>query len=163
MQTRSCLVVIRRSTPSGVCSTGSTLITANQPALMLKDVLTTRLGEVEQRGLYRRLRLVSGAQESTIVLNGREVILLSSNNYLGLANHPTLKHAAQEAIARLGCSSGASRLISGHMDIHRALEEKLAAFKHAEAALGFPSGYHANIGVISALMDPGDTIFSDEL
>ncbi len=130
---------------------------------MLKDILTTRLHEVEQRGLYRRLRLVSGAQESTIVLNGREVVLLSSNNYLGLANHPALKHAAQEAIAQFGCSSGASRLISGHMDIHRVLEEKLTAFKHAEAALVFPSGYHANIGVISALMGPGDTIFSDEL
>ncbi len=148
---------------SGACWMGCTLDTASRQERMLNDVLTKRLDEVAQRGLYRRLRLVSGAQDSAVTLNGREVILLSSNNYLGLANHPALKHAAREAIAHFGCSSGASRLISGHMEIHRVLEEKLAHFKHAEAALVFPSGYHANIGVISALLGPGDTIFSDEL
>ena len=130
---------------------------------MLKNFLSERLAAVQQDGLYRTLRLVTGAQQGTITLDGREVLLLSSNNYLGLADHPTLKHAAQEAIARLGCGAGASRLISGNMALHQQLEQRLAAFKQTEAALVFPSGYHANIGVIAALMGPGDIIFSDAL
>jgi glycine C-acetyltransferase len=130
---------------------------------MLKEILKAKLDDVEQRGLLRRLRLISGAQESAVVLDGREVVLLSSNNYLGLANHPALKRAAQEAIERLGCSAGASRLISGHMETHQALEEQLASFKKTEAALVFPSGYHANVGVLSALLGPGDVVFSDAL
>jgi 8-amino-7-oxononanoate synthase len=131
--------------------------------MMLKDFLKSKLAEIEQSGLYRRLRYVSGAQEGTIILDGGEVLLLSSNNYLGLANHPALKRAAQDAIAQYGCGAGASRLISGNMDLHRKLEQRLAAFKHTAAALVFPSGYHANIGIISALMGPEDTILSDAL
>jgi 8-amino-7-oxononanoate synthase len=130
---------------------------------MVKEVLAERLAVLAQRGLSRRLRYVSGAQEATVVLDGREVLLLSSNNYLGLATHPAVRHAAQDAIARWGCSAGSSRLISGTMELHQHLEQRLAAFKRAEAALVFPSGYQANIGVLSALMEPGDTIFSDEL
>ena len=130
---------------------------------MLKNVLALRLAAVKQSGLYRQVRLVAGAQEAAVVLDGREVLLLSSNNYLGLASHPVLKRAAQDAIERFGCGAGSSRLISGTMELHRDLEQRLAAFKHAEAALVFPSGYHANIGVLSALMSPGDTILSDAL
>ena len=130
---------------------------------MLREVLATRLATVERGGLYRRLRVVAGPQEGTVLLDGREVLLLSSNNYLGLAWHPALKQAARQAIGQFGCGAGASRLISGSMEIHRQLEQRLAAFKHTEAALVFPSGYHANIGVLSALMEPGDTILSDEL
>lgn len=130
---------------------------------MLKTFLSERLAVVQQGGLYRNLRLVAGAQQGTIVLDGREVLLLSSNNYLGLADHPALKHAAQEAIARFGCGAGASRLISGNMALHQQLEQRLAIFKQTEAALVFPSGYHANIGVITALMGPEDIIFSDAL
>lgn len=130
---------------------------------MLKDFLTTKLAEIEQRGLYRRLRPVTGAQEGVVVLDGREVLLLSSNNYLGIANHPLLKEAARDAIERLGCGAGASRLISGHMELHQELEDQLARLKQTEAALVFPTGYHANIGAISALMGPEDVIFSDEL
>jgi glycine C-acetyltransferase len=130
---------------------------------MLKTLLASKLDKIEHSGLYRRLRLVAGTQEGTIVLDGREVLLFSSNNYLGLANHPALKRAAQVAIERFGCGAGASRLISGHMELHRELEQRLAAFKHAEAALVFPSGYQANLGTLSALMGPGDTIFSDAL
>jgi 8-amino-7-oxononanoate synthase len=130
---------------------------------MLKTFLTSKLAELEQNGLYRRLRVVAGAQEGIVVLEGREVLLLSSNNYLGLANHPALKRAAQNAVEHYGCGAGASRLISGSMALHRELERRLAAFKQAEAALVFPSGYHANIGIISALMGPGDTILSDAL
>lgn len=130
---------------------------------MVKEVLAERLAVLAQRGLSRRLRYISGVQEATVVLDGREVLLLSSNNYLGLAMHPAVRYAAQDAIARWGCSAGSSRLISGTMELHQHLEQRLAAFKRAEAALVFPSGYQANIGVLSALMEPGDTIFSDEL
>ena len=130
---------------------------------MLNDMLTARLAEVKESGLYRRLRAVEGAQDATIVLEGQEVLLFSSNNYLGLANHPALKQAAQEAIEKYGCGSGASRLISGSMAVHHELEQRLARLKKTEAALVFPTGYHANIGVLSALMEPGDTILSDSL
>lgn len=130
---------------------------------MLKTVLTAKLTELEHNGLYRRLRSISGEQDSAVTLDGREVLLLSSNNYLGLANHPALKHAAQDAIERYGCGAGASRLISGNMTLQQELEQRLAAFKKTDAALVFPSGYHANIGVISSLMGPGDTILSDAL
>ena len=130
---------------------------------MLNDMLTARLAEVKENGLYRRLRAVEGAQDAAIILEGREVLLFSSNNYLGLANHPALKQAAQKAIAQYGCGSGASRLISGSMTIHHELEQRLATLKKTEAALVFPTGYHANIGVLSALMGPGDTILSDSL
>jgi 8-amino-7-oxononanoate synthase len=127
----------------------------------LKTLLTAKLAEVEHSGLYRRLRSVSGAQDATVMLDGHEVLLLSSNNYLGLANHPALKRAAQEAIEHCGCGAGASRLISGTMVLHQELERRLAAFKNTEAALVFPTGYHANLGIISALMSPGDLILSD--
>ncbi|MGE0681297.1 MAG: 8-amino-7-oxononanoate synthase [Candidatus Binatia bacterium] len=130
---------------------------------MLKTVLTAKLAELEHSGLYRRLHSISGEQDSTVTLDGHEVLLLSSNNYLGLANHPALKHAAREAIEHYGCGAGASRLISGNMTLQQELEQRIAAFKKTEAALVFPSGYHANIGIISSLMGPGDTILSDAL
>ena len=130
---------------------------------MHKERLTARLAEVKENGLYRRLRAVEGAQDATVILEGQEVLLFSSNNYLGLANHPALKQAAQEAIAQYGCGSGASRLISGSMAVHHELEHRLAILKKTETALVFPTGYHANIGVLSALMGPGDTILSDSL
>ena len=130
---------------------------------MLKDVLTARLARVRENGLYRVLRPIDGAQDAVVSLDGHDVLLFSSNNYLGLANHPTLKRAAAEAIERFGCGSGASRLISGSMAVHHELEARLAALKKTEAALVFPTGYHANVGVLSALMGPGDTILSDGL
>lgn len=130
---------------------------------MLKDVLTARLARVRENGLYRVLRPIDGAQDAVVSLDGHDVLLFSSNNYLGLANHPALKRAAAEAIERFGCGSGASRLISGSMAVHHELEARLAALKKTEAALVFPTGYHANVGVLSALMGPGDTILSDNL
>ena len=130
---------------------------------MLKDVLAGRLSELAHSGLYRQLRLIEGAQEGTVTLNGRAVLMLSSNNYLGLANHPALKHAAQAAIEQFGCGAGASRLISGTMELHQELEQRVAQLKHTEAALAFPTGYHANVGTLSALMTQGDTILSDAL
>jgi glycine C-acetyltransferase/8-amino-7-oxononanoate synthase len=122
-----------------------------------------RLAELERLGLSRRLRLVSGPQGPTVLLEGKPVLLLCSNNYLGLADHPRVREAAAEAAMRWGVGAGASRLISGTMTIHGRLEERLAAFKRTRAALLFGSGYLANIGVLGALAGRGDTIFSDEL
>jgi len=125
--------------------------------------IEARLAELERLGLSRRLRLISGPQGPTVLLDGRPVLLLCSNNYLGLADHPRVREAAADAATRWGVGAGASRLVSGTMTIHRRLEERLAAFEGSEAALLFGSGYLANIGVIGALAGQGDTIFSDEL
>lgn len=125
--------------------------------------LEQRLAEIERLGLGRRFRLVSGPQGPHVVLEGKPVLLLCSNNYLGLADHPKVREAAAEAAMQWGVGAGASRLVSGTMTIHRRLEERLAAFEGSEACLLFGSGYLANLGVIGALAGPGDTIFSDAL
>jgi 8-amino-7-oxononanoate synthase len=122
-----------------------------------------RLEELERLGLTRRLRLVSGPQGPTVLIDGKPVLLLCSNNYLGLADHPRVREAAADAAMRWGVGAGASRLVSGTMTIHRRLEERLADFEGAEACVLFGSGYLANIGVIGALAGAGDVIFSDEL
>jgi len=125
--------------------------------------IAERLQELRERGLHRRLRLVEGAQGPRVLLDGREVLLLCSNDYLGLTAHPRLREAAAEAALRWGTGAGASRLISGSMAPHRRLERRLAGFKGYEAALLFGSGYLANIGAISALAGRGRVVFSDEL
>ncbi len=122
-----------------------------------------RLAELERLGLHRRLRLVSGPQGPRVLLDGKPVLLLCSNNYLGLADHPRVREAAADAAMRWGVGAGASRLVSGTMTIHRRLEERLAAWEGSEACLLFGSGYLANIGTIGALVGRGDTVFSDEL
>lgn len=122
-----------------------------------------RLEELRDRGLYRRLRLIEGPQGPTVTLDGQQVLLLCSNNYLGLADRSEVREAAADAALRWGAGSGASRLISGNMEPHRRLEERLAAFKGYEAALLFGSGYLANTGVIAALTGHGEIVFSDEL
>jgi 8-amino-7-oxononanoate synthase len=122
-----------------------------------------RLEELRDSGLYRRLRLLSGPQGPRVLLDGRPVLLLCSNNYLGLADHPRVRAAAAVAAMRWGASAGASRLICGNMEPHRELEERLAAFKGYEAALLFGSGYLANTGTIAALAGRGEVVFSDEL
>ena len=121
------------------------------------------LAEIKDAGLYRRLRVVSGPQGPRVLLDGRPVLLLCSNNYLGLADHPGVREAAAEAAMRYGAGAGASRLVSGNMRIHRQLEEQLADFKGSEACVLFGSGYLANAGVIPALAREGDVVFSDEL
>ena len=125
--------------------------------------LAQRLEELESSGLRRRLRLVDGPQAPTVLLDGQPVLLLCSNNYLGLADHPRLRRAAADAALSLGTSAGASRLLSGSMSIHFELEERLAAFKGTEAALLFGSGYLANTGTIAALARQGEVVCSDEL
>jgi 8-amino-7-oxononanoate synthase len=125
--------------------------------------IEARLGEIRSRGLYRRMRCVSGPQGPRVLLDGKPVLLLCSNNYLGLADHPRVREAAAEAAMRYGAGSGASRLVSGNMTIHRRLEEQIAVFKRSEACLLFGSGYLANAGVVSALAREGDVVFSDSL
>ncbi len=122
-----------------------------------------RLEELERRGLRRRLRMVNGPQGPRVLLDGRPVLLLCSNNYLGLADHPRVREAAADAAMRWGVGAGASRLVSGTMTIHRRLEERLAAWEGSEGCLLFGSGYLANLGTIGALAGPSDTVFSDEL
>jgi glycine C-acetyltransferase/8-amino-7-oxononanoate synthase len=122
-----------------------------------------RLEELKRSGLYRRMRMISGPQGPRVVLDGKPVLLLCSNNYLGLADHPRVRQAAADAAMRWGVGAGASRLISGTMTIHRRLEERLADFERTEACLLFGSGYLANTGVIAALAGEGEVVFSDEL
>jgi glycine C-acetyltransferase/8-amino-7-oxononanoate synthase len=125
--------------------------------------ISARLDELRESGLHRRLRVVSGPQGPRVLLDGRPVLLLCSNNYLGLADHPRVRGAAAEAAMRLGAGAGASRLISGNMGLHGRLEQRLADFHDAEAALLFGSGYLANTGTIAALAREGEVVFSDEL
>jgi len=125
--------------------------------------IDARLDELEAVGLRRRTRLVSGPQGPHVVLDGKPVLMLCSNNYLGLADHPRVREAAAEAAMRWGVGAGASRLVSGTMTIHRRLEERLADFKRRQSALLFGSGFLANAGAIAALARPGDVVFSDEL
>jgi 8-amino-7-oxononanoate synthase len=122
-----------------------------------------RLADLEELGLSRRLRLISGPQGPTVLLEGKPVLLLCSNNYLGLADHPKVRQAAADAAMRWGVGAGSSRLVAGTMTIHGRLEERLAAFKGTESCVLFGSGYLANLGVLGALAGAGDTIFSDEL
>src|SRR5687767_1484571 len=125
--------------------------------------LQDRLDELAELGLYRRMRMVSGPQGPRVVLDGKPVLLLCSNNYLGLADHPRVREAAADAAMRWGVGAGSSRLVCGNMTLHRRLEERLATFKGTERALLFGSGYLANIGVIPALARKGEVVFSDEL
>jgi 8-amino-7-oxononanoate synthase len=125
--------------------------------------IEARLEDLRRSGLHRRLRLVEGPQGPTVLLDGRPVLLLCSNNYLGLADHPRVRRAAADAALRLGAGAGASRLISGNMAIHAELERRLAEFEGKQAALLFGSGYLANTGTISALAGRGEVVFSDEL
>ena len=122
-----------------------------------------RLEQIRAAGLHRKLRSVDGPQGPRVVLDGSEVLLLCSNNYLGLADHPRVRQAAAEAAERYGAGAGASRLVSGNMILHEKLERRLAGFKRTEAALLFGSGYLANVGMIGALAGRGEVVFSDEL
>lgn len=129
----------------------------------MQRTICNELDEIKGRGLLRSTRLISGRQSSHVMCNGRDVLLLCSNNYLGLAEHPALAAASRAAIEQYGTSSGASRLVSGTMELHEQLERTVATFKKCEAALLFNSGYAANTGIIPALAGRGDVIFSDRL
>jgi len=125
--------------------------------------LEAELDGLREKNLYRPLRIMSGPQVPHATMDGRPLISLSSNNYLGLATHPRLVEAALRAVRELGVGSGAVRTIAGTMELHEELERRLAAFKHTEAVLTFQSGFTANSGVIPTITTEKDLIVSDEL
>ena len=125
------------------------------------DFVRRTLEDLQAHGLYRRLVAVGSAAGPHVELGGRTVLQFASNNYLGLANDPRVRDAARRAIDRWGWGAGASRLLAGHTDAHAALEADLAAFKGAEAALVFPTGYMTNLGVLTSLVGRGDVVLAD--
>ena len=127
------------------------------------DHLAAELDTLKQQGLYRRLRILEGEQKPTATFDERQVVNLSSNNYLGLTTHPRLRERALEATRALGVGSGSVRSIAGTMAIHVELERRLAAFKNTEAVVVFQSGFAANAGTVAALLAKDDVVVSDEL
>jgi len=127
------------------------------------DYLKDELAELERQGLLLHPRTLEGATGARARFDGRDVINLASNNYLGLANHPRLNRAAADAALAFGAGSGAVRTIAGTMTMHQELERRFAAFKHAEAALMFQSGFTSNAGTVAALLGKEDVIVSDQL
>jgi len=127
------------------------------------DYLKEELGELVQAGTALHPRTLEGEQRARTRFDGRDVINLASNNYLGLAAHPRLKEAAAKAAAELGAGSGAVRTIAGTMSLHRELESRFAAFKGAEASIMFQSGFAANSGTVAAILSKEDVIVSDAL
>jgi 8-amino-7-oxononanoate synthase len=121
------------------------------------------LAELREAGLFRELRVLESPIGPRVVLDGRPVLLLCSNDYLGLAGHPAVRSAAADAARRWGAGAGASPLVAGHLALHAALEEELAAFKGTDACVLFGSGFLANTGVVAALAGPGDVVLSDAL
>ncbi|QYA32759.1 glycine C-acetyltransferase [Macrococcus psychrotolerans] len=129
----------------------------------LQSFLTERLDELKDNGLYNEINVVQGPNGAKIKIDGKELINLSSNNYLGLATHERLKKVAKEVVDSHGVGAGAVRTINGTLDLHVQLEEKLAEFKGTEAAIVYQSGFNCNMAAISAVMDKNDAILSDEL
>jgi glycine C-acetyltransferase len=129
----------------------------------LEQFAEARLGDLEKRGLRRRIRVFEGPAASSVSVGGRRRIQLSSNNYLGLTTHPRVRAAAAEAIAAFGTGAGAVMPIAGTMTVHEECEAALAKLKGAEAAILMPSGYTANAGTVAALLGPGDLVISDAL
>lgn len=127
------------------------------------DWISQEIEGLQQAGLYNRIRTISSPQGAWLVVDGQKVLNFCSNNYLGLANHPKLVAAANEAVAKYGIGPAAVRSIAGTMDLHVALEQRLAKFKGVEAAITFQSGFTANLATIPALVGKEDVIFSDRL
>ena len=121
------------------------------------------LAQITQVGLYRKVREIASANGPRVIIDGKTVLLMASNDYLGFCSHPAIKKAAQDAISVWGTGAGASRLISGNISLFRELEKQLARLKKTEDALVFSTGYMANIGLLSAVGEAGDVIYSDEL
>jgi glycine C-acetyltransferase len=125
--------------------------------------LAAELDTLKQQGLYRSLRVLQGEQKPTTTFDQRQVVNLSSNNYLGLTTHPRLRECVMEATRALGVGSGSVRSIAGTMAIHVELERRLAAFKQTEAVVVFQSGFAANAGTVAAILTKDDVVVSDEL
>lgn len=126
------------------------------------DFIKQELAQLRENNLFRRLRRIDGAQSARTIIDGKPVLLLASNSYLGLATHPRLKAAAVAAIEQYGAGTGGSRLTTGNFSLHEELEAALAHFKETEAVIAFNTGYMANLGTMSALAGPQDVILSDE-
>ena len=129
----------------------------------LEDTARETLGAIEERGTYRRMRTLRGAQAPRMEVSGKEVLLFAGSNYLDLARHPAVVDAAAKAARDMGCAAAGSRLINGNLDVHEALECELAQFLETEAALTFSTGYMANLGVIPTLVGASDAVVSDAL
>ena len=127
------------------------------------NFLKEKINELKEDGVYRKLPILESPNQAEVILNGKKVINLSSNNYLGFANHERLKKAAIEAVEKYGAGAGAVRTIIGNMQIHEDLDKILAEFKREEAAFVFQSGFNCNAGTIQAITEAGDLIISDEL
>lgn len=132
-------------------------------AKVLDAFLEENLQQLKSQGLYNRIDVLEGANGPVIEINGKRLINLSSNNYLGLATNEQLKKVAKEAIDKYGVGAGAVRTINGTLDLHQQLEEKIAEFKGTEAAISYQSGFNCNMAAISAVMDQDDCILSDQL
>src|SRR5919112_5935099 len=125
--------------------------------------LTDQINDLKQRGTHFRLRVLEDAQAPVCTFDGKKVINLASNNYLGLTTHPKLREAALDATRQYGAGSGSVRTIAGTMEMHMELERRLATFKKVEAVVVFQSGFAANAGTVAAILTKDDVVVSDEL
>jgi 8-amino-7-oxononanoate synthase len=125
--------------------------------------ISDELNKIKESGLYRELNILESPQGPHVKIKGRTYISFCSNNYLGLANHPKVAKAAEDAVKKYGWGAGASRLISGNMKLHQVLEVEISKFKRKESSIVFPTGYMANIGTICSLVSSGDLVISDRL
>src|SRR5271168_1596777 len=144
---------------TGTAATATTGTAKNNALQYVSDALN----ELRANGVAPNLRVLEGEQKAVCTFDGREVINLASNNYLGLATHKALRKASVDAVKRLGVGAGAVRTIAGTMQIHMALEEQIARFKNVAACVVFQSGFTANAGTVSAVLGKEDLIISDEL
>ena len=127
------------------------------------NYISDELNAIKKSGLYRELNIVEGAQGTHLEIKGKTYLSFCSNNYLGLANNPLVIKAVKDAVEKYGWGTGASRLVSGNMRMHEALEDEISRFKGKEASIVFPTGYMANIGTISSLVSKGDLVICDKL
>lgn len=127
------------------------------------EFISKELSELEKNGLYRRLRKITSSQDAEVEIGGKKYLSFCSNNYLGLSTHPKLIEASVRATQKYGCSAGASRLVSGTMQLHADLEDRIARFEEKQAAILFTTGYTANVGAITSLVGEEDTVILDRL
>jgi len=125
--------------------------------------ISDELKKIKESGLYRELKVIGNAQDTHIEIKGKTFLSFCSNNYLGLANNPSVIKAVKDAVEEYGWGAGASRLVSGNMTLHETLEDEISRFKGKEASLVFPTGYMANLGAISSLVTNGDLVICDKL
>src|SRR5512137_507293 len=133
-----------------------------EPPLLKKGKNFTRSREIQALGLYPYFRPISSAQDTEVIIEGQKVLMLGSNSYLGLTNHPRIKEAAREAVEKYGTGCAGSRFLNGTLDIHIQLEEALAHLVGKEAVLLYSTGFQVNLGVISALVGRGEYVLGDK-